>query len=179
MTTTTIREAILAAQSTYDEVLKDAAARIAQLEDEKWQAEQECRRLRDNVHCSVDMMLDNEAKEFVGYHAEQDVGLVVTRLCSCLTAQKMDISLKDADIARMGEALERCEWFKCDTCGRWWPMGDYIEDADGRLGMWTGDGDPQRCPACTAATMKTCPVCGWFMPINTTECDHCMGEGEE
>ena len=89
------------------------------------------------------------------------------------------LAVKDADIARMGEALERCEWFKCDTCGRWWPMDDYIEDADGRFGMWTSDGDPQRCPACTAATMKTCPVCGWFMPINTTECDHCMGEGEE
>ena len=80
-----------------------AAARIAQLADEKYQVEQECRRLRDNVHCSVDVMLNDASKESIGYRADQDVGLVVTRLCSHIAALEAEnAELRDAKAALDG-----------------------------------------------------------------------------
>lgn len=44
----------------------------------------EIKRLKDNVHISVQTMLNDRQKEMIGYNSDHDVALVVTQLCDAL-----------------------------------------------------------------------------------------------
>lgn len=62
----------------------------------------EIERLTSNVHISVQNMLTDAQKEEVGYREEQDVGIVVTRLCAAWTKE---IELNAAQCRDSHEAL--------------------------------------------------------------------------
>ena len=93
--------------STSDQVLvADMQRRLDETRAELATARTEVQRLLNNVHVSVQTMLSDELKNEIGYRNEQDVAIVVTRICDALTTARAEAQ-RNADAAEALAGLER------------------------------------------------------------------------